>query len=331
MALPLPVEVQPLQQPFEFALLAEAQLLFDLAGIEPLPPIEEVIQVDFYTSGQVTNEYSFYATGEPIDEEVLENMTGVGNPEGACPRPENFFGGVVPHPSVGFFPVVGGAKHPCGTPTLVVEPALTSLFEWIDVSSFYWFESPYPILDEIEPYVPPDPIVPDPFFEPAWRPSFMFDFFLGRYRSVGCDPVDLEVLAPAAVVVEGFEPEVAATLNVVARPLVRPLVVEGVAPSVVVTESVWVAPAQAGVVVEGFAPSVVATANVSVVPATASIGVVGLAPAVDDGGAGVVPCNAVYFDGEPVLFDGEYVVFGTLTADSTGISADSTCLTADHA
>jgi hypothetical protein len=187
MAVPLPVTEQPLATPFEAPVLAEAQLLFDLAGVDPLPAIEDVITVDFYLSGRVTNEYSFYSLGEPLPpEERLPNETGTGNPIAECDpnmpsHMGSFYGPVTPKETVSFFTPVGAPKHPCALQDdggVIFYPALTSLFEWIDVGSFYWFESPYPILDEIEPVeppVPPDP--PEEFFEAGWRPSFLFDFF----------------------------------------------------------------------------------------------------------------------------------------------------------
>jgi hypothetical protein len=356
MALPLPVTEQPLATPFEAPVLAEAQLLFDLTGVDPLPAIEDVVTVDFYLSGRVTNKYSFYQTGGGDGTEsrpVFDNDGGNGMPEAVCPIPQNFFGPGTPTESVGFFPVVG---------VPITEPAVTSLFEWLDVASFYWWESPYPILDAIDPVEPYVPPVPDEFFNdgdplvdcenytPPPKARVGVDFFLGRTRGLACDPISLEVLAPAAVELEGLQPGVVITENVFVRPIAGNLLLAGFAPALVLTENLVVRPAAAGVELEGFAPAIELTDNIRVEPAAASVEVAGQAPTVFAGervdvmpatavitlagqapsvAAAGIPCNAVYYNGEVVYYEGEVVTFGTLTADTTGVTADSTCGTAD--
>jgi hypothetical protein len=340
MAVPLPATEQPLEAPFDAPVLAEAQLLFDLAGVDPLPPVEDVITVDFYLSGQVTNEYSFYSLGEPLPpEETLPNEGGTGNPTTECdPAMPSFMGSyfqpVTPKETKSFFPIIGEPLHPCPVwdgpgGGEVFYPALTSLFEWIDVASFYWFESPYPILDEIEPVTPPEPPPPpDPFFQDSWRPSFLFDFFLGRYRSLGCDPIDLEVVAPIALELEGFAPDVAVTENVLVRPLVAPLAVEGFAPTLVMTENVRLAPAQAALAVEGFAPSVFASDLVGVQPASAVLAVEGFAPIVGlSDNVMLEPASAELTLAGPAPFTGTLPP-NAMTADGVPVTANSVIVTA---
>jgi hypothetical protein len=296
MALPLPVEVEPIQQPLAFPMSAEAQLLFDLAGVDPLPAVEDVVTVDFYTSGQVTNEYSFYQTGGGDGTEsrpVFDNDGGNGMPEAVCPIPQNFFGPGTPTESVGFFPVVG---------VPITEPAVTSLFEWIDVASFYWWESPYPILDAIDPVEPYEPPTPDEFFNdgdplvdcenytPPPKARVGVDFFLGRVRGLACNPISLEVLAPASVELEGRLPTVVITENVFARPIAGELLLAGFAPALVLTENVLLRPAAAAIDVVGLAPRI--ELNVSVRPAAASVTLEGRAPFVSTG-ADNVTANGV--------------------------------------
>lgn len=296
MAEPLAVEVQPILAPPGAPAGVEAQLLFDLAGVDPLPPIEDVITVDFYLSGRVTNEYSFYQTGGGDGTEsrpVFDNDGENGMPEAVCPIPQNFFGPGTPTESVGFFPVVD---------VPITEPAVVSLFEWLDAASFFWWESPYPILDAIDPVEPYVPPTPDEFFNdgsplsscenytPPPKARVGVDFFLGRTRGLACNPISVEVLAPAAVELEGQLPGVVITENVFVRPIAGDLLLAGFAPALVVTDNVLLRPVAAAIGVVGLAPR--AELNVSVQPAAASVAIEGFAPFISTG-ANSVTANGV--------------------------------------
>lgn len=134
MAEPLPVQIEPIQQPNPAAVGAEAAIVYDTGGD---PTALDRIHIDFYTSGGLEQ-----ATIGVILEAGKYQPS---HPAKSDPGHGDFFRGPSAQVSSDFF------EDEVSTPVIEV------IFIWSDVASFFWWSSPFSETDGvITPRLPPE-------------------------------------------------------------------------------------------------------------------------------------------------------------------------------
>ena len=200
MAYPLDVQPAPILTPPFREAGAYTELWVTLEGISPLPvSAEEIVQFDYYISGEVTAGLVQEAFGR----RALPNVRPP--PEAGCNvvRRSQFFGGPSSFVSVDFYRAVTGPRL-CDGPEVEVGGAWFALvtFYWVDSESFYWFT------------VDPERIVPEGPDELEEQRDTVEDFFAVRDRGTLCimwsrrtSPITITVEGPAPDVVVEDSPE----------------------------------------------------------------------------------------------------------------------------
>ena len=208
MAVPLPVAPASILTPPFRAAGAYTELWVTLEGISPLPvSAEEIVQFDYYISGEVTAGLVQEAFGR----RALPNVRPP--PEAGCNvvRRSQFFGGPSSFVSVDFYRAVTGPRL-CDGPEVEVGGAWFALvtFYWVDSNSFYWFTvDPERIVPE-----GPDELeeqwdtVEDFFDELEEQRDTVEDFFAVRDRGTLCIMWSRRT-SPITITVEGPAPDVA--------------------------------------------------------------------------------------------------------------------------